>query len=414
MSSSCRESASGRIAVSMGLAILVATLPAGSVRAAQTYVQPQVDLRAEGNDNWDLTPGGSSDSDVYGFIADLQALFGVATQRSDTSVRPRIRLQEYPDREDVSGFEGFLDLRSQYRWQTSDFLVNVRYSHQDLYNAELPRGEEIFDPLDPNFGSDAESGRTIVGETRDRLRVTPVYTYEVSERLSIGANANLDASRYNTDLRDDYDYWNLGAFTSWALNPRTSIGADVYTTRFETTENTNQTDGYGVGVSFVHRYSDNVGVEGRLFYEDNDVVDFVPVRVEESTSGMGGNLTAFVNGEVTQWRFTLEQAFWPTGEGGKSESSQFRAQYRRDLTQRVRFNGNARYFKDRVIGTADDSDDRDYARLELSLSYQLAPTWYVSGGYGYTWQEYVDDADDASNNQLFLSVGYRGLDRPFR
>ena len=140
MSSSCRESASVRAAVSIGLSILMVTLPAGSLRAAQTYVQPQVDLRAEGNDNWDLTPGGSSDSDVYGFIADLQALLGVATQRSDTSVRPRIRLQEYPDREDVSGFEGFLDLRSQYRWQTSDFLVNVRYSHQDLYNAELPQG----------------------------------------------------------------------------------------------------------------------------------------------------------------------------------------------------------------------------------------------------------------------------------
>ena len=78
------------------------------------------------------------------------------------------------------------------------------------------------------------------------------------------------------------------------------------------------------------------------------------------------------------------------------------------------FEGNGRYLKDRVIGTADNRNDRDYARLELSLRYQLAPTWYISGGYGYTWQEYVVDADDASNNQLFLSVGYRGLDRPYR
>jgi hypothetical protein len=414
MSSLCPESASVRIVASLSSAILVALLPAGSLRAAQTYVQPQVDLRAEANDNWELTPGGSSDSDVYGFIADLQALFGIATQRSDTSVLPRIRLQEYPDREDVSGFEGFFDLRSIYRWETSDFLLNVRYSHQDLYNAELPRGEQVFDPLDPNFGSDAESGRVIVGEVRDRLRITPAYTYDLSDRLSIGADVNMDISRYNTDQRDDFDFWKIGAFTTWSLNPRTSIGADVYTSRFETTENTNETDGYGVGVSFVHRQTENIGVEGRLFYESNDVVDFVPVRFEETTSGMGGNLTAFVNGEITQWRFTLEQAFWPTGDGGKSESSQFRAQYRRSLTQHVKFDGTARYFRDRAIGSADDSNDRDYARLELALRYQLAPTWSVSGGYGYTWQEYVDDADDASNNQFFLTVGYRGLDRPYR
>ena len=44
---------------------------------AQTYVQPAVDLRAEGNDNFDLIPGGSPEGDVYGFIVDLQALIGI-------------------------------------------------------------------------------------------------------------------------------------------------------------------------------------------------------------------------------------------------------------------------------------------------------------------------------------------------
>ncbi len=415
MSSSCRSRGRVQIATSICCATLFTALPIGSPRAAQTYVQPQVDVRVENNDNWDLAPGGSNDSDVYGYIADLQALLGIATPRSDTSLRPRIRLQEYPDRDDISGFEGFLDLRSTYRWEISDLLLNVRYSHQDLYNAELPRGEEIFDPLDPNFGGDtSESARVIVGEVRDRLRVTPRYTYDVSERLSVGGDASLDFSRYNTDLREDYDFWRVGGFTRWSLNPRTAVGADIYVSRYETTEDTTQTDGQGVGVSVVHTYSENSGIEGRLFYESNDIEDSVPVRVEESTSGWGGNVTAFVNGEVTQWRFTLEQGFWPSGEGGKTESSQFRAQYRRDLTQRVRFNGTARYLRDRAIGTTDDDNDRDYARLELSLRYQMAPTWFVSGGYAYIWQEYVSDTDDAMNNQFFLGVSYLGLGRPYR
>ena len=151
-----------------------------------------------------------------------------------------------------------------------------------------------------------------------------------------------------------------------------------------------------------------------MFYENNDISTVTSVQSTESTSGWGGNVTAYRNGEVSQWRFTIEQGYWPTGDGGKNQISQFRVQYDRALSERINFDGAARYVHERAIGSREDESDRDYARLDLSISYFLTPTWYVAGGYNFIWQEYVREADDARNNVLFLSVGYHGLGRQRR
>ena len=123
MSSWCRNSMRSRLAVATAMVLAGAAAAVGPVEAAETYVRPQVDLRVENNDNFDMTPDPSQDSDVYGYIADLRALIGIATPRSDTSLRPRVRLQEYPDRDDRQRTEAFLDLKSSYRWERSQVLV---------------------------------------------------------------------------------------------------------------------------------------------------------------------------------------------------------------------------------------------------------------------------------------------------
>jgi len=46
--------------------------------------------------------------------------------------------------------------------------------------------------------------------------------------------------------------------------------------------------------------------------------------------------------------------------------------------------------------------------------YMLTPTWYLRGGYAYIWQDREVDPSDADNNQVFISVGYRGLSQPSR
>ena len=75
--------------------------------AADVTTEPRVDLRVEQNDNLDLDPETTSDSDVLGYIAEMDLLMGIATPRGETSLRPRVRFQDYPDRDDFERVRGF-------------------------------------------------------------------------------------------------------------------------------------------------------------------------------------------------------------------------------------------------------------------------------------------------------------------
>ena len=44
---------------------------------------------------------------MLGYIAEMDFLMGIRTPKGDTSLRPRVRFQDYPDRDDFERFEGF-------------------------------------------------------------------------------------------------------------------------------------------------------------------------------------------------------------------------------------------------------------------------------------------------------------------
>ena len=97
---------------------IVASAP---LMAAQYYVQPSASISAENDSNLDLNPGGSPA--VQGYIGDVDALFGIGTQNSDTSIRPHIDYRNYPSDSADNRLEEDLDLNSYYRSQRSKASV---------------------------------------------------------------------------------------------------------------------------------------------------------------------------------------------------------------------------------------------------------------------------------------------------
>ena len=232
--------------------------------------------------------------------------------------------------------------------QRGDFGIIGRYARQDSYNAETPGGS--FDPLDPSFGDNPDSGRARVEQTRDRFQLQPTFSYEVTERARIGITADYQAVRYDsdgvpTDL--DYDYAVLDGSATWSLNSVSDLTVGAYASNYQAMTDSlgdvSETDAYGGRVGYGYRWSDVNGVEAELFYESNDVTDLVGARSEFSTSGWGGSLIAYHRQEVSEWRFSVGRTFQPTSDGRKAEFDQFRLQYDRDLSQRLKFLGAARY-----------------------------------------------------------------------
>lgn len=410
MSSSFRKS----LELCLGIATVTAgiALPLAAASGAQTFVQPQLDLRTEAHDNFDLLPDGTPDGDIYGFVADASAVIGIATPRSETTLRPRVKLQEYPDRDDLERIEGFLDLRSGYAWERADFLLIGRYAHQDLYNTETLSGE--FDPLDPNFDGSADSSRVVVGETRTRFEVAPSLEYQLTERVRGGVAVGYEDVDFDADgpsTQTDYDFGQAKLSLSWALTQLSQIGVDTYVTRYQAKDDSTETDAYGAGLSYNYQWSEVDGIETRIFFEENDTTNRVPVGFEESTSGWGGSVTAYRKLEVSDWRLSIGRTYIPTGDGGKAESDLLRLQYRRSLSERLAFSAAGRYESRNALNEADARADRDSARADLSLEWFMRPTWYLRGGYSYVWQDREAASGDASDNILFFSVGYKGLQR---
>ncbi len=144
-------------------------------------------------------------------------------------------------------------------------------------------------------------------------------------------------------------------------------------------------------------------------YERNETTSLVPLLFEETTSDFGGTLTAFRKLEVSEWRFSVGRSFIPTGDNGKSVSDRFRIQYDRLLSQRLSFTGAARYDSRSGLSELDEGNDRDYARLDLSMKWFITQKWYVGGGYSYIWEDREQEIGDADNNRFFINFGYQGL-----
>jgi hypothetical protein len=400
------------------VAAALGVLVAGPALAAQTYVVPRIELRAEHNDNFGLVVEDNPDSSVFGYLLDAEALVGIATPRGQTTLRPRVRLQEYPDLDSVtvSSFtpvEAYLDLRSAYRWQRAEMEVNGRYQRQDSYSVDTPGGD--FDPLDPGGGDAANGAGVRIGETRQRFELQPTFRYAVSERTQLGLGLEYQAVNYDSEGEDerlDYDYWVADGFVTWKLNPLSDITAGAYVARYETQDTVSETETVGGRLGFEHRWSENTGLQAEIVHESSDITDFVPVRVDTSNSGWGATVTAWHKREVSEWRLSAGRRFVPSDDARKAEIDQLRLQYQHDLSQRLRFKGALRYETRNSPAPTALSDDRDYARADLSLEWRLTETWYLNGGYSYIWQDRERATGSASNNKLFIAVGYRGLAPP--
>ena len=412
MSSSYRNCRAVRAAV-------LATLGLGAsvevAEAAQTFLEPQAELRAETNSNLTLDPDGSQGGYEQGYIAEVLALMGIATPQSETSFRPRLRFQEYPDRDERDRVEAFADLFSRYRWERSRFDLVAKYSRQDSYNFDTRSG--TFDPLDPNYGTDPGTGRVLEDETRSEIDVRPEYAFDVSERTTIGVDARYRSVWYDADSDQpeqiDYEHLAAGANVSWKLDPRNKVGVGAFVNTYDPKSGSGDSDGYGIGAGYEHRWSETTGFEMTAFYETNDPKSDEPGVASDSTSGFGGTIAAFHEGEVSKWRFSASHRLAPNANGRAEELDQLRLQYDRELSERLTLRAVARYESESDINDDQGSQSIDTARADLSLRWRFTQAWDVQGGYSYIGRDEGIEGD-ASNNRFFVSVGYEGLGRQRR
>lgn len=409
MSSSCPERANRPL--SLIVAAVTACIPAGAARAADTYVQPSAEAEAQTSTNRDMNPDSDAASDSQGYIAEFGLLVGFASETGETTLRPRLRYQDYTDHDEAEQVEGFFDLRSHYSRPRSEVDVAARYSYRDAFNAELADAE--FNPDDPDDPTSPETGDNAVGVVRQLWQLRPDFQYHLTERTLIGGGFLYQGVRYSgeaSETRIDYNFGQVQGNLGWALTPQRVFGIGAYASKYDAVDLINETDAYGVSMGLSQDWSETSRTSIEVVYENNDVVT-EDIPDGETSSGVGATVTHYWTGEISEWRVVAGRSFTPTSRGGKSTSDQVRVQYDRKLSERLDFMGAVRYLVDESL-TDDLSDrNRDYGRATFTLEYALSQTWFVGGGYDYTYQKRESDPSSADDHRFSIRVGYRGLGR---
>lgn len=394
----------------VGLAV-VCVLATPCVLAAEARIQPLMEIRAVAHDNLGMSSDPAEQTDEYGTQVDLAALVVWETPTGSTSVRPRVRFQDYSTDDDVTNFEAFLDLRSQFQTERSRFLLVGRFDRRDSTLAEF--ADAGFDDLDPEDPTSPESGVQTFDQTRQRYELRPSYGYRLSERASFDISASYQSIDYSDEIpgrRVGYDYLLGDVGVTWAMGSQTDLKLFGGASRYERDDGLNDTDSLRAGVALEHRWSAKSGVAARVVFQQDDISSTdLPGGVEDEN--VSAEVTLFRKGEVDEWRLVAGSAFSPSSAGGINKNTQVRVSYQRSLSEKTRFLAAIRHVDYASVGNINDQDERTYTTADLEVRRFLTPTWYVNAGYTYRSQDRDVLPGSAEDNQVFISIGYQGLAR---
>jgi hypothetical protein len=377
--------------------------------AQQTYFVPTVEGTAEWNTNRELVTIPALEDESVNYRLNALALWGRRTERGELELQPRVQFQEFPDREGIDPVEYFLDVRGKHRTLKSDTAFFARYEHRDVFNAEY--GDAAFDEFDPDRSDITSSGIVFVGGTRETIEVEPSFRYQFSQLTAVSGLINYR----NVDYADNFVEDRVGYESPYAelmlirtLGPVSEIAVGPYGAHSEAEDGSNETDTVGAKVRLGYKWSETVYFTAAALYERDDLTAFTPTPVEESFGDWGLEFSGYYNRRLAGVRYSIGRFFTPSSVGSRTIKDQIRVQYARPLSPVMTFEGAVRLSREERVGETQQRD-RDRAIAELILTRQFTPTWYVSGGYRYVWQDLSGAGGEADNNGVYVTVGYRGL-----
>jgi hypothetical protein len=381
-----------------------------SALCAQVFVQPTAYVSVESNSNLDLTPGGQPE--VTGYIANLTSLIGIATQNSATTIRPRLDYRDYPTDKGDNRLEEYLDFNSYYKGQRSNASISGTLDHRDELNAELTPA--LYNDVNPTQPTAPQTGRIVTGATRDSAYVVPSYSYSLTPRIAAGVSGLYQKVNYSpNDNRRyvDFDYYQGKAYLVWSFSQRSDLTFGGYGNKYKATRFDSKATAEGGSVDLNTSWSPLLTTRASVVLQRSDIQSQIPPVFNGTVNAWGAALSAAYKAETQQFRTDLSRLITPSGGGSVYVNNQLQLQYDRRVTQRLSLTAAAVYIRSRALTAAVSGNGRDYLRSVVEMKWMMARTWFIQGGYQYTWQKYQVNPDGAANNRFYLRFGYQGLER---
>jgi hypothetical protein len=129
---------------------------------------------------------------------------------------------------------------------------------------------------------------------------------------------------------------------------------------------------------------------------------------KETSNSWGLTFGGYRYTPISRSTLSAGRSLSPSYSGARVTLDEFRAQYARDLTERLTWSTAVRTYRSKAQGRV-NVNDNDFARADLELRWRMTPTIYIGGGYSYVWQEFTTADKTGHDNQLRVQIGYLGL-----
>ncbi len=410
MSSSChnRSPIQGHaLRLAAGVLCTASVMLAAPTLAAQYYVQPSGWLTVENDSNLDLDPYASNQS-VQGYLANAGALFGIATPVWETTARAQLEYRDYPKDTADNRLEGYLDFRSDYHTPLSHAAMSGTVDRRDDFNAEF--SSAYFDEINPVQPTNPSTGRAVTGETQTMVLLQPSYSYQFSPLINGGVSGIYQKVNYSPTFLDhsDFDYYEGSADLAWKYSQKSELSFSGFGSKYSSTQIDSTATGGGATVGLNTNWTPLLSTQASASYQHTNVNQTTAPVVKAGVNTWGGSAGAVYKAQIEQYRVILSRFVTPSGGGGVFVNDQAQFQYTRQLSERLAFTGAMIWIKTRQLPTDISGLDRTYDQAALDVKWMVRPTWFVQGGYQYSWQK-LTQLPEASNNRIFIRVGYQGL-----
>lgn len=366
---------------------LLACGATASTWAADYSVTPSVKLRETYDDNVFL----KEVDDLEHRISPAVEL-GMSTEKADVKATGTLDISEYERHNEFDSLDQeyglSVDLTPSALWQAG---FSGRYVDDYTFVSALE-----------------ESGVLAERARRKRASVDPYVTIALDDRNSLKAGYSFTKAQYNLDAYSDYRVH--GGTLSWyhsLTNERTrlifSVGAsraDFYRTGQDVVQKTYRgflglehqfTEALSLTVLAGPRYTESEFPRGGGSVEEDDsgiVLDgTLDWRLEERLS-----LSANANRDVAQSIY---------GENMTRDRARVGFMYR--LTERLRGNLNAAYYRNKTEGLIQEEKRQTYT-VQPALSYRLTEKLTLRAGYSYAWTENKITDRSLERNRVYVQL----------
>jgi hypothetical protein len=397
-----------RVLISAPAAFASAALLQSPAFGAEVYWQPIASLTAEGDTNLDLEPGNRTRT--LGALAMVSSVIGITSPEADANIRPRLEYREYPEDTQDNRLEAYLDFNALQRWQRSSLSVFGNLEHRDDFNAEF--NPAIYDTFNPAPPTTPETGHAALGGTRDSAYIVPTYTFRFSPLLAGGISGVYQRIQYSPDdefTHVNFQYYLGKAELTWTLSPRSELSFGALGSKYDALHFDSHATGAGGSVDFDTNWTQKWSTSASVIFQHISLTQTAPQILDTRANVWGGTVGVVYAAQVSRFKLNAGHVVSPSGGGSLYTTDQIRFQYDRDLTYRLSATAAAIGLRDRGVTSNVSGDYRSYLQTVVEAKWMMARTWFLQGGYQYSWQKFQLDPSGAASNRIYIKVVYQGL-----